>query len=232
MHIGRGWAFVEGHIGGNDAHRHVALQLAVGVDGDLEVETAHSRLEAPGVLIGALAVHRLGTVGRLHRALYIEAHSRLGGHLTALAEHASVREAPRDLAAWLASWDPKEPTAPPVPAGYPSVTVDPRLERLLDRLEQPEASSGGPAQWAAELNLSPSYLRALCERAFGVPPSRLAQWLQLQAAARAIAAGAPLAEAALAGGFSDQAHFTRRLKQWFGVAPAQGLGSLAITTSC
>jgi AraC-like DNA-binding protein len=64
---------------------------------------------------------------------------------------------------------------------------------------------------------------------FGVPPSKLLQWLQLLGAAKALEASASLADAAAAGGFSDQAHFTRRLRQWFGVTPKVGLSGLEVS---
>jgi AraC-like DNA-binding protein len=66
-------------------------------------------------------------------------------------------------------------------------------------------------------------------RDFGVPTAKLLQWLQLQQAIEALQQSQNLADAAAAGGFSDQAHFTRRLVEWFGVTPAQGLARLEIS---
>ena len=86
-----------------------------------------------------------------------------------------------------------------------------------------------PAALARELALSPSRLREIVKAGFGVPPSKLLQWLQLLASAEALATTDRLCDAAAAGGFSDQAHFTRRLRQWFGVTPGTGLQGLEIS---
>ena len=48
-------------------------------------------------------------------------------------------------------------------------------------------------------------------------------------AAKAMEASSSLADAAAAGGFADQAHFTRRLQQWFGVTPKIGLSGLGVS---
>ena len=39
----------------------------------------------------------------------------------------------------------------------------------------------------------------------------------------------PLGDIALACGFADQAHFNRRLVEWFGVTPSLGLAQLDIS---
>src|SRR3546814_12840702 len=65
---------------------------------------------------------------------------------------------------------------------------------------------------------------------FGVPPAKLLQWLQLQRAVRALVSGEGLADAAAAGGFADQSHFTRRCAQWLGVPPSAGLSAFAFET--
>ena len=75
--------------------------------------------------------------------------------------------------------------------------------------------------------LSPSRLREIVSRDFGVPPAKLLQWLQLQRAVRTLVGGGGLADAAAAGGFADQSHFTRRCAQWLGVTPSAGLSAFA-----
>ncbi len=75
--------------------------------------------------------------------------------------------------------------------------------------------------------LSPSRLREIVSRDFGVPPAKLLQWLQLQRSMRALVGGGGLADAAVAGGFADQSHFTRRCAQWLGVTPSAGLSAFA-----
>ena len=53
----------------------------------------------------------------------------------------------------------------------------------------------------------------------GASPYRYLTLRRLDAARREIAAGTPLAEAALAAGFADQAHMSRQFKQAFGLTP-------------
>jgi AraC-like DNA-binding protein len=56
---------------------------------------------------------------------------------------------------------------------------------------------------------------------FGTSPHRYLIGRRLQAAKAEIAAGLPLAEAALAGGFADQSHMTRHFKARFGITPGR-----------
>lgn len=103
--------------------------------------------------------------------------------------------------------------------------IDRRLQVGLVGLEP----GIGPAALAQRLGLSPARLREVAVRDFGVPTAKLLQWLQLQQAIEALQQSQNLADAAAAGGFADQAHFTRRLVEWFGVTPAQGLARLEIS---
>ena len=54
---------------------------------------------------------------------------------------------------------------------------------------------------------------------FGLPPMAWLQQLRLQRARERIAAGWPLAETALACGFSDQSHLTRLFSRHYGYTP-------------
>ena len=57
------------------------------------------------------------------------------------------------------------------------------------------------------------------QRAIGLTPMTYALQLRVYEAKRLIGGGVPLAEAAVAAGFSDQAHMTRRMKRVLGVTP-------------
>ena len=59
-----------------------------------------------------------------------------------------------------------------------------------------------------------------CRAASGLSPHELRRMHRVELARTMIATGIPLAEAALAAGFADQAHMTRQLRQLWGVTPA------------
>ena len=54
----------------------------------------------------------------------------------------------------------------------------------------------------------------------GLPLRRYLLWLRLQDAVQAIAAGAPLTDAAHAAGFADSAHLSRTFRRMFGITPS------------
>jgi AraC-like DNA-binding protein len=58
-------------------------------------------------------------------------------------------------------------------------------------------------------------------RCFGTSPHRYLVMRRLDRARALIAAGTPLAEAALAAGFADQSHFSRHFKRAYGLAPGR-----------
>ncbi|QPC89424.1 AraC family transcriptional regulator [Mesorhizobium sp. INR15] len=60
--------------------------------------------------------------------------------------------------------------------------------------------------------------------AFSTSPHRFLVMRRLQSARRMIAASEPLAQIAIAAGFSDQSHFNRQFKKAFGVTPGRWSG--------
>ena len=75
--------------------------------------------------------------------------------------------------------------------------------------------------WAAEHFLSPSELSRGFRAAYGVSPKRFRLELRASRAARRIAGGARLSDAAFAAGFADQPHMTRTISTMFGRSPRQ-----------
>lgn len=107
----------------------------------------------------------------------------------------------------------------------PASHLDQRLAQILDDLARdPGAQMIGEA--AARYGVSEARLRALVRTQFGVPLSTWLIWRKLERSARELAVGASFAEAALAGGFSDQAHFTRAMRRMFGLTPTSVVRAL------
>jgi AraC-like DNA-binding protein len=79
---------------------------------------------------------------------------------------------------------------------------------------------------AARVGLSPQRLRALARRELGMPLARWRIWRRLARSAEALREGRTLSEAALAGGFADQAHFTREMRRMMGLTPAEVVQAL------
>ncbi len=117
-----------------------------------------------------------------------------------------------------------------VELGVAEKRMDPRLEdALLTASKDPTPGVIGRA--ARAVGLSPARLRALAQSQMQVPLSQWLLWRKLQRAGREMAAGAGLAEAAVAGGFADQAHLNRIMKRMFGVTPLQAASAVRASSN-
>ena len=72
---------------------------------------------------------------------------------------------------------------------------------------------------ASQCHVSDSRLRALAREQIRLPISTWLLWRKLEKAFCEIAAGASLVDAAMRGGFADQAHLTRTMKRMLGITP-------------
>ena len=74
---------------------------------------------------------------------------------------------------------------------------------------------------ATLVNLNPFRLLRAFRKQVGLPPHAYLNYVRVQRAKRLLATGHPIAEAALATGFSDQSHLHRHFKKMLGVTPGQ-----------
>ncbi len=110
-------------------------------------------------------------------------------------------------------------------ATSPSTDLDRRLvSALADLAADPGILS--ISEVAKRYDISDGRLRTLAREQFGVPISTWLIWRKLERSARELAAGATPADAAQAGGFSDQAHLSRTMRRMFGVTPKTAMNSL------
>ena len=221
MTLGLGWAILDAHTGENRLHSHVAHQVS------LALEVPHPLRLARGeaAIIPAGIQHCLTPAGAPVRTIYVD--PLFDGLRDLIQTPVPKQLNPKEAAAleaitsgemakqWIGAFVNKSSSSSP---------IDGRLHAALSEI----VPGTSPSKLAQALGLSTTRLRELAIRDFGVPTAKLLQWLQLQHAIDALRQTRNLADAAAAGGFSDQAHFTRRLVEWFGVTPSLGLAQLEI----
>ncbi|OIN44449.1 AraC family transcriptional regulator [Pseudomonas azotoformans] len=105
---------------------------------------------------------------------------------------------------------------------------DPRLERALCALDQQLTGKVSAQALAQAAHLSLSQLERLFAHQLGLPVRRLVLWRRLRIALQLALAGGTLTEAAHGAGFADSAHFSRTMKQLFGVTAAASLRQLDV----
>ncbi|MCX7587300.1 AraC family transcriptional regulator [Phenylobacterium sp. 58.2.17] len=231
LRLGDSWALYVGPVADQTPHAHVALQLAVGLDGPVTVALAGDRVIcAEAVAIGPMVQHRVPPGGGPMLLLYADPRGALGRVLWSLAGDTAafvpgmaglVR---RRIAAGAAG---EQLVAELVSAiGPGDLGLDARLGALVQPRDDIEAGvEAGIGGLASRAGLSNSGFRDLARRGLGVPPARYALWRKLELALRAAASGESPAAAAGLGGFADQAHMARTLRRMFGVTLSE-LGPL------
>ncbi|HEY0651271.1 helix-turn-helix domain-containing protein [Phenylobacterium sp.] len=224
FHYGDAWAAYRGGAGDNTSHAHTTMQLVVTTG---EVAELHGD-------DGAMARGRalVARPGARHRLLpladvvivHLEPQTALAAHVDRSAPPGGVAELPSELAALV---DPDAPLARCIDAlavaAGAAVPPDPRLEAALRFLATAEGARS-MARAAETVGLSTARLRALAQAHLGTPLTTWLAWRKLERAARAMAGGASLAEAAADAGFADQAHLSRAMRRVFGITPLTASG--------
>jgi AraC-like DNA-binding protein len=95
------------------------------------------------------------------------------------------------------------------------------LRRARDFLQESPADDATTADLADLAGMSRFHLCRAFARAYGLPPHAYQLQLRLAEAKRQLAAGQPPAAVAVAVGFADQSHLTKRFKGAFGITPGQ-----------
>ena len=227
MMLGFGWALLDAQTGENRPHSHLAHQISLSLVDSCSINADRDLRLSPGeaVLIPATTVHRLTPSGAILRNLYVDPFFMGTRDLKKSVGLERLSNAEANALALILSGNEARKWIEGFLNRKSSSQIDPRLRSTLQRIE-PGAT---PSELAKAVGVSTTRMREIAIRDFGVPTTKLLQWLQVQRAIEGFHQSHSLAAAAAAGGFSDQAHFTRRLVEWFGVTPSQGLAKIEIT---
>ena len=219
-------AIYTGRSGQNDLHAHAAIQIIFNPSQCIELIDANARPYSAHALYVPPMVTHLVPPDILGSILYIDAKSPLLSELVVRQDQLVIQELNRDTLPF-----ELEDTDRIIIAKLDEVARrepndrDIRLTTALEALaEKPGKISIEEA--AAIVELSVSRLRALAQQQLGFPLATWVLWRKLERAAQSLARGMPLADAAIAGGFSDQAHFTRTMRRMFGITPMSARHSL------
>lgn len=106
-------------------------------------------------------------------------------------------------------------------------TLDPRLSRVVEFLDEHPDDLTGAAALALAQGLSVSRFLHLFSEQIGVPFRRYRIWNRIRAAMRLALGGATFTDAAIGAGFSDSAHFAHCFRETFGVTPSYVFGKIA-----
>ncbi|WP_406821209.1 helix-turn-helix domain-containing protein [Pseudomonas sp. KnCO4] len=214
-----------GYIGQADqtaAHAHVAIQLCIGLHQDISVAFGSRILTAPGVLIGPAVDHRaLPNPGRV-AFLYCYPDAPLGRALKGLLDDSGTAAVSSDLVDCVRHASSFNDAVAALQLKLVARdSFDPRLADALHLLRQDCAGIGAVSRAAHAVGLSSPRLRFFATRQLGVPLSQWIIWRKLERACHALAHGASLSDAALTGGFADQAHLTRMTRRMVGLSPGR-----------
>ncbi len=108
-----------------------------------------------------------------------------------------------------------------VPADRQLGPTDPRIGRAVRRLNTRAGVDLPAADLAVELGLSTSRFLHLFGKQTRTSVRRYRGWSRMVLAARAVASGADLTQAAAEGGFATPSHFSAAVRRMFGLTPGR-----------
>lgn len=203
--VGDGYASYSGPAVEASLHSHAAFQIAIAQGGEVAIsderEVTH---RGTALVVSPMTKHRMEAGGEL-RLFFVEPQHAFSDHLR--------RRWGRGIssAGELEDLVDEDIRFAPEPG-----SLDPRLLEAMGLVTVPGTTIG---EIASRVGVSPHRLRALARDQLGMSLPRWRAWQRLRLAADSLAAGTSLAEAAIDGGFADQAHLNRWMREMMGVTP-------------
>jgi AraC family transcriptional regulator len=218
------------------AHAHHAIQIVISLDQPVAI-CGHQedwRL-GRGVVVRPDVVHSFDCSGALGAMLFVDPESSEGVWLQTLLTHdisivpdARLASSVSELRTFL-----EQPFAGMEigtlirhcvqtlsPGPPPMRSLDPRITKVLNRIQTSDDLRVSLDTAAAMAFLSPSRFAHLFKQQVGLPFSRYMLWRKLTRAMLAIGSERTIADAAHAADFADAAHLTRTFYQMVGMAPS------------
>lgn len=221
FHFGYSYAMYVGPTSDNSLHQHAAFQVAVGQNGHAEVCDGIGRqFSGRAVLVRPFVRHQVVSNVDMN-IIYLDPKSPILDDIDSAQSANEIQVLKDPIFNQLSNSKPcqvlsylKDKSDEGMGRG-----IDSRLESVTAELKN-KLGRVNISQAAKKCGISESRLRVIANQQLGMPLSTWLLWLKLGKASRALASGACLSEAASAGGFSDQAHFSRTMRKMFGVTPS------------
>ena len=232
--LGLGWGWFNGTAGDNQPHAHHAIQILI-ADSPQMVWTAETGWEPfTGAIIGADVCHQLAPTREAVSLIYVEADSDIGMALSARAQDGVSRLTKDELQQVGRRLLDSHGSAPDewlvsvLVNDTPMLSTRQRDERISQVIASlptalPKRFTAGTM--AAQAGLSRSHFQHRFRAHTGMALRPYLRWRRLLTAMAAMVHGESITESALMAGFSDAAHFTRTVRQHFGITP-RALGTL------
>lgn len=211
----------------NDLHKNLAYLITLGKTEDVTViDKFGTEYTSPVIIVKPMVEHRLRKSSNLACSIFLAPSSGFAASLDRFASDNGIVKLPADALPFQASMPNDQIfVALEKVIAESDEKIDPRLAAVLDAL-QDASYQPSIADIVAQSELSASRLRALAKEQIGVSLSTLLLWRKLIKSMEVLASGSTLSEAAQAGGFSDQAHFSRTMRKMFGITPSNSTYTL------
>lgn len=225
-------------------HRNATGVLAIALDGTIGVADdpgagTSSYRTARSVLILPNSLHHLRIDGGRMAFLYVDPFGRDLAALRArmadiglraafdLIDEQNTIELFRNVAARRLAPERALQSARQLLGVAEGATPDARIVAAIKYIHEAPADSHTLAELSRRARLSTSRFLHLFKEVTCVPLRRYRIWVRIGAAARAVARGESLTDAAHGAGFSSSAHFSSAFRDMFGMMPSQLFAQLS-----
>lgn len=225
-HIGETWMLYRGSASDNSPHSHATLQITISLDDFISISDSKGNVvNGKAIAVKPNVEHKLLPSSRLVLGL-IEPQSKISRFISSNLNDKSIGIINTELTKQIDWESPLDKLFNNLELDYSynSLPLDPRLTKALNFLRNAPLK-GAIASAAKHSGISEPRLRSIAKIQLGTPLSKWASWNAIRRSTIALSLGASLSEAALDGGFSDQAHYSRTMKKIMGLTPLQALNS-------
>lgn len=212
----------------NDFHKNLAYLIMLGTTEDITViDRSGTQYCGDALLIKPMVEHFIVESSSLACSIFLAPNSAFAASMNSYVRKQGVVKLPPHALPFHSGMSNDEIFSTVDKLIAESDTeIDPRLAAAIEALEDMSYQSS-IADIVAQSGLSASRLRALAKEQIGVPLSALLLWRKMVKSMEVLASGSTLSEAAMAGGFSDQAHFSRTMRKMFGITPSSSTHALS-----